>query len=159
MENYSEKFADLLTRFKRVLHERDNLVKSSVQLGKLENQMLQFLYHTETPVNMNILARELELPHSRITIVMDGLVEKGLVVREHSVVDRRKWFGVITELGRKYAGSNQDKYLEMQEKILQGFTPEEMATIHESFVKYIDAYENILNDFKRNIMKSDSVIK
>ena len=107
MTNYPEKFHDLVTRLQVVLSDIDYTQKACLQAGRMECMLLNHLFNTKTPANMNELAKVLNVSHSRVTRIMDNLVNKKLVTRRPSEEDRRCWFAIITEKGMKLAENSQ----------------------------------------------------
>jgi len=65
----------------------------------MECMLLNYLNKIDAPANMNELAKVLNVSHSRVTRIMDNLVNKKLVNRQPSDDDRRCWFAIITDKG------------------------------------------------------------
>ena len=144
----AEKFHDLINRLQKVISEIDYSQKACMQAGKMECQLLHYLYGTSAPVNMNELARVLNVSHSRVTRIMDNLVEKNLVSRKPSEEDRRCWYATITERGRKMAQASQQTVIDQQEKILKFLTPSNVEPVLKAFEQYVKAYEKVLDETK-----------
>jgi DNA-binding MarR family transcriptional regulator len=142
----AEKFHDLINRLQKVISEIDYSQKACMQAGKMECQLLHYLYGTDGPVNMNELAHVLNVSHSRITRIMDNLVEKNLVTRKPSEEDRRCWFALITERGKKMAEASQQTVVDQQEKIIKFLTPDKVDGVLKSFEQYVKAYEKVLDE-------------
>lgn len=141
---YAEKFHDLINRLQKVVSEIDYSQKACMQAGKMECQLLHYLYGTSAPVNMNEFARVLNVSHSRVTRIMDNLVEKKLVSRRPSEEDRRCWFASITPRGKKMAEASQQTVVDQQEKIIKFITPEKAESVLKAFEQYVKAYEKVL---------------
>jgi DNA-binding MarR family transcriptional regulator len=142
----AEKFHDLINRLQKVISEIDYSQKACMQAGKMECQLLHYLYGASGPVNMNELARVLNVSHSRITRIMDNLVEKTLVSRKPSEEDRRCWFAMITERGKKMAEASQQTVIDQQEKIIKFLTPAKVDGVLKAFEQYVKAYEKVLEE-------------
>ncbi len=142
----AQKFHDLITRLQKVITEIDFSQKACMQAGKMECQLLHYLYGCSGPVNMNELAKVLNVSHSRITRIMDNLVDRLLVSRRPSEEDRRCWFAEITPRGRKMAAASQQTVIDQQEKIIKFLTPANIDTIIKSFEQYVKAYEKVLEE-------------
>jgi DNA-binding MarR family transcriptional regulator len=119
MANYPEKFHELITRLQVVLSDIDYSQKACLQAGKMECHLLNYLFQIKTPANMNELAKVLNVSHSRVTRIMDNLVRKKLVTRKPSEEDRRCWFAIITEKGKKLAENSQQTIVDHQKKIIK----------------------------------------
>lgn len=146
MENYSEKFQDLLTRLQVVMTEIDYNQKACIQAGKMECQLLNYLYQIKKPANMNELAKALSVSHSRVTRIMDNLVNKGLVTRRPSEEDRRCWYAEITDKGAKLAENSQQTIIDQQRKLVKRLPKNQLESIHKAFTAYVDAYEKVLQE-------------
>jgi DNA-binding MarR family transcriptional regulator len=115
-----------------------------MQSGKMECQLLHYLCGATAPVNMNDLAMVLEVSHSRVTRIMDNVVEKNLVSRRPSEEDRRCWFAEITERGRKMAEASLQTGIDQQEKIIGIIGAEKTEALVKAFEYYVKAYEKVL---------------
>ncbi|MCB5259889.1 MAG: MarR family transcriptional regulator [Candidatus Cloacimonetes bacterium] len=146
MKNYPEEFHDLITRLQVVLSEIDYAQKACLQAGRMECMLLNHLFSTKTPANMNELAKVLNVSHSRVTRIMDNLVNKKLVTRKPSEDDRRCWFAIITDKGMKLAENSQKTVLDQQKSLIEKLQPKEVADIYNSFKKYVEKYEEVLKE-------------
>lgn len=146
MANYPEKFHDLVTRLQVVLSDIDYIQKACLQAGRMECMLLNHLYNTKTPANMNELARVLNVSHSRVTRIMDNLVNKQLVTRKPSEDDRRCWFAIITEKGMKLAENSQKTVLDQQISLIEKLPQKDVADIYKAFKAYVEKYEEVLKD-------------
>lgn len=146
MADYSAKFHDLITRLQVVLSEIDYAQKACLQAGRMECMLLNHLYKSKTPVNMNELAKVLAVSHSRVTRIMDNLVSKKLVERAPSEDDRRCWFAIITEKGRKLAENSQQTVVDQQKRLLKKVPEKDVETLFKNFKVYVEKYEEVLKE-------------
>ena len=146
MANNAQKFHELITRLQVVLNDIDYAQKACLQAGRMECQLLNYLYKLNAQANMNELAKELNVSHSRVTRIMDNLVNKSLVTRKPSEEDRRCWYAMITDKGIKLAQNSQQTVIDQQEKIIEKLPKAEVETVLKSFKKYVEAYEAVLKD-------------
>ena len=148
MANYAEKFNDLITRLQVVLQNIDHIRNTCVQAGKMECLLLNYLYNNtnKQQITMNELAQVLGVSHSRITRIMDNLVDKDLVEREHprGKEDRRCLYAVITDKGKRIAENSQQTVFSQQEKLIKKIDPKEIDEMYKYFAKYITLYEKLL---------------
>jgi len=140
------KFHDLINRLQIVISEIDYSQKACMQAGKMECQLLHYLYGTSGPVNMNELARVLNVSHSRVTRIMDNLVDKTLVTRRPSEEDRRCWFAMITDKGKKMAEASKQTIIDQQEKIIKFLPNDKVDAVIKAFEQYVKAYEKVLDE-------------
>ncbi len=146
MATTPQKFHELITRLQVVLNDIDYTQKACLQAGRMECQLLNYLNKIRRPANMNELAMELNVSHSRVTRIMDNLVNKSLVTRRPSEDDRRCWYAIITEKGMKLADNSQQTVVNQQEKIMKKLPNADTEAIYKSFKKYVEAYEEVLKE-------------
>jgi len=144
MKVNADHFHGLITRLQVVLSEIDYAQKACLQAGKMECQLLNHLYVVKEPINMNELAKVLNVSHSRITRIMDNLVSKNLVMRKPSEKDRRCWFALITEKGKKLAENSRQTVVDHQIKIMAELPEKDIETIYKSLKSYVEEYEKVL---------------
>lgn len=144
MSTNAENFHNLITRLQVVLSEIDYAQKACLQAGKMECQLLNHLYLVKTPVNMNELAKVLGVSHSRVTRIMDNLVSKKLVTRRPSEEDRRCWFAIITDKGKKLAENSQQTVVDQQKKIISMIPAKEVDNVFKALKLYVEKYEDVL---------------
>ena len=146
MANYTDKFHELITRLQIVLSDIDYSQKACLQAGKMECNLLNYLHKAAGPANMNELAKVLEVSHSRVTRIMDNLVSKKLVTRKPSDTDRRCWYAIITEKGRKLADNSQQTIVDHQQKIIKKISEKDIEAVYKSIKTYIEKYEEVLKE-------------
>ncbi|HNQ43055.1 MAG TPA: MarR family transcriptional regulator [Candidatus Cloacimonadota bacterium] len=146
MTNHAAKFHELVTRLQVVLSEIDYTQKACLQAGRMECQLLNYLFMTKVPANMNELAKVLNVSHSRITRIMDNLVSKQLVTRKPSEEDRRCWFAIITEKGKKLAENSQKTVLDQQNSLLKKIPKKDIDAVYNAFKTYVEKYEEVLKE-------------
>lgn len=146
MSTSAENFHSLITRLQVVLSEIDYAQKACLQAGKMECQLLNHLYLVKAPVNMNELAKVLNVSHSRVTRIMDNLVSKKLVTRRPSEEDRRCWFAIITDKGKKLAENSQQTVVDQQKKIIANLPAKEVDNVYKALKSYVEQYEVVLKE-------------
>jgi len=146
MSDYSVKFHDLITRLQVVLSEIDYAQKACLQAGRMECMLLNYLYQTKAPANMNELAKVLNVSHSRVTRIMDNLVAKQMVTRQPSEDDRRCWFALITEKGIKIAENSLQTVVDQQKRILKKIPEKDIELLFKHLKVYVENYEEILKE-------------
>ena len=93
------------------------------------------LGHTSTAAE---LARACHLDAGAMTRMLDRLETKGLCQRERSASDRRVVHIALTEAGTAAAQGIPPILCELQNNYLQGFTPEEFATLKQFLRRILD---------------------
>jgi DNA-binding MarR family transcriptional regulator len=110
----------------------------------MECQLLNHLFVVKEPVNMNELAKVLNVSHSRITRIMDNLVSKKLVLRKPSEKDRRCWFAIITDKGKKLAENSRQTVVDHQKKIIAQIPEKNVEDVYKALKIYVEKYEEVL---------------
>ncbi len=145
MTNSVEKLHGLITRHQGSMSE---IVHSeSLPASRVNGVcLLNYLFKVDIPTNMNDQCRVLNVSHSRVTRIMDNLVLKSLVIRKPSEDDRRCWYAIITDKGKKIAKNSQQTIVNHQEKISKIIPEKEIENVITSLKKYVDAYEKVLKE-------------
>jgi DNA-binding MarR family transcriptional regulator len=117
--------------------KRDNLTKKQTNLGRIECDLLQYLNELNTAVCMNDISEKLSVSHSRITRLIDALVEQKLVERFPSRRDRRSWLAKITRKGKRIANQNVDDLIQIQKIIIEKFPEEDVDVIFNHVMIYL----------------------
>jgi len=146
MTDQSIKFHDLITRLQVVLSEIDYAQKACLQAGRMECMLLNYLNKIDAPANMNELAKVLNVSHSRVTRIMDNLVSKKLVSRQPSEDDRRCWFAIITDKGKKLAKNSLQTVVDQQIRILKKLPEKDIEPLFKQLKQYVEKYEEVLKE-------------
>lgn len=83
----------------------------------------------EEPQSMSVIARRLSITVSTLTTNMNGLEEKGYVIRERSRQDKRIVLVTLTEKGRKAFFHHRDFHKNMIKAIVKDLDEEEMKVL------------------------------
>jgi DNA-binding MarR family transcriptional regulator len=77
---------------------------------------------------------------------MDNLVGKKLVSRRPSEKDRRCWYAIITDKGKKLAENSQQTMIEQQKKIIAKLPDKEIDNVYKALKIYVEKYEELLKE-------------
>jgi len=127
---------------------KDNIQKKCSKIGRMECALLMLLDSRKNGICMNDLSEELSVSHSRITRIVDTLVEKGFAVRYPSDNDRRKWFAKITENGSQIANSSHHENVKIHEKLLSKIPEEKIGTMIDDIYLYLELYQIALKEYE-----------
>ncbi|MGC9318435.1 MAG: MarR family winged helix-turn-helix transcriptional regulator [Armatimonadota bacterium] len=127
-EDLAAQIEDFLRRiFQPHLRPRHKPAELELTLGQLE--CLHAISRLEAP-SMSALSRELGLPASSVTGIVDRLVEAGKVRRERDSDDRRVVRVVLTAQGRR----DRDRHRRLRRKrlgrLLAALDDEELKALH-----------------------------
>ncbi|MDP8211330.1 MAG: MarR family transcriptional regulator [Candidatus Stygibacter australis] len=146
MEKNLVKFAKLSKELNTLCQKREIMTRKQLNLGRIECDLLQYLHDLNTAICMNDIAEKLNVSHSRITRLIDTLVEKGLVERFASRRDRRSWLAKITAKGRKIASESIQDLMIIQEKLIEMFPTENIDEIFNHVMIYLTTYNELLRE-------------
>lgn len=113
------------------------LNEALADLGVSHCQAQILLKITEKDLSMSALSKVLCCHKSNVTQVVDGLVEKGLIVRSLSQKDRRACILTLTPKGKKAMKDIEKALKDSAVQCMKIYTPEEKKTLAELLRKYI----------------------
>ncbi len=87
------------------------------------------------PLTVNKFAESLYIEKSTASRLIDGLEAKGYVTRNRSEDDRRRLEITITRTGQRLAERVEQDMIRSQAAVLEGFSPDEQATIARALEK------------------------
>ena len=124
-----------------VLKLRDELVRHRAGWDagpwlELEMSMPQLkalvLISGEEEIRMRELSRRLGRSFSNATVLVDRLVDRGLVERLDEPQDRRVVLVRVTEDGRRLIEQLAGSWRMLSAPLLESLVPEDLATVHEA---------------------------
>lgn len=83
----------------------------------------------EEPRRMSVIAKSLNVTMGTLTINMNGLEEKGYIVRERSTEDKRVVLVTLTEKGRKAFFHHRDFHRHMISTLIRDLDEEERRVL------------------------------
>ena len=113
----AEKMADVTFRLLDQCQEKQERVAKSLGLTVAEFKLMR-AFRGDSMVSVGELARRMELSNSRLTRILDGLVEKEVVTREVSRQDRRVIVVELTAHGHKIQSILSERYVRTHQEIL-----------------------------------------
>lgn len=91
-----------------------------------------------TDIDQTQLSRESSLDTSTVQAVVMRLVDKGMLVRHRSKVDRRRWLVQLTELGTETLDRVMPAVLKIPNLLLEGLEDDERQEFHRMLVKVVE---------------------
>ena len=91
--------------------------------------LLRVLFYAEEEQTQSDLARQLLVDKSNITMLLDGLEERGLLKRVRSDRDRRVHNVCLTEKGKRLLIKTEEIYSNSIRIIMEDFSPEDLADL------------------------------
>ena len=124
-----------------------NLYAKSVGLNFTSVLVLQLLYDSQERYTQKGLCEKLGLPKQLINSIIKSFWELGYLELKEAT-DRRNKEIIFTDKGRKYALSIVKPLQDVELAAWDSFSAEEMSLLMSITQKYIDAFQNALNNTK-----------
>jgi len=113
----AEKMADVTFRLLDQCQEKQERIARSLGLTVAEFRLLR-TFRGDAALSVGDIARRMELSNSRLTRILDGLVEKEVVTREVSRQDRRVILVELSARGQRIQKTLTERYLRTHQEIL-----------------------------------------
>lgn len=104
---------------------------SCYDVNKTQLRALVFV-NNNGPISMTDLCAKLNIEKGSLTSMVDDLTNKGYVIREKDIADRRKYLITITESGKSVASDFMGKLSDSLEEKLFKLTEEEQYKYMEA---------------------------
>jgi MarR family transcriptional regulator, organic hydroperoxide resistance regulator len=113
----AEKMADVTFRLLDQCQEKQERIAKSLGLTIAEFRLLR-VFRGDADLSVGDLARRMALSNSRLTRILDGLVDKEVVTREVSRQDRRVIVVTLSGRGQRIQKTLTERYLHTHQEIL-----------------------------------------
>ncbi len=123
-----QQFQDLITRLFQCCQERMQYQSEKFNLPDAELRCL-LLFGNERYLTPKGIAQQMNLVKSRITKIVDGLINKKLIQRIKDPGDSRISLLSLTSLGQKKLNEIKEFLDEMHQEVLQQMAPEQRKTL------------------------------
>ena len=139
----AEDFAEVIAVLFSNCQEKENRYVRKYGISIVDGRCLRIL-HTHKSLTVNHLAQHMTLTSSRITRIVDRLVEKKLVIRRACTSDRRIFNLLLTAAGKKLAAVIIEDSIRIHEEILASFSPEDRVNVIRILKKLNNSVEKWL---------------
>ena len=129
----------IIVEFYEKLSSWEDSVVRDTGLTTAQAHTIEIVGHAG-PIKMKDLAEKIGVTTGTLTVAVDRLEKKNLLVRKPHETDRRAFLIDLTEDGRAYFAQHHQFHLQMTREIVAGLTPEEQklfAGILEKVLKQI----------------------
>ena len=138
----------LLKMLYNSLAAQRNKDMEEIELTASQSDIMIYLIHNnDREVNQRDIELELKLMNPTVTGILKRLEKKGFIARVKSEVDRRYKIVKLTERGREILWEMVDKAVEIDKRLLNGFSESEIDSLRDTLKRLID-----------NISKKDAAI-
>lgn len=130
-KSIAARLAEITTRLFFNCQEKEQRYVTKYGVSTVEFRCLRFLHEREQ-LTVNQLAQLMALTASRITRIIDGLVDKKLVKREIGQLDRRTFILSLTPKGQKLSLAMINHHTQLHQEILQSIPSENQSSMLEN---------------------------
>lgn len=95
----------------------------------------------QEPKSMSTVAKLMDVTTGTLTKAMDGLTDKGYVVRERSQQDKRVVWVYLTDKGKAAYAHHEEFHRDMIEKAKGQLTEQELPILIYSLAKLVDYFQ------------------
>lgn len=140
IEMTAKNLADLTFKLLASCHEKEERLAKSHNLTQAEFRCLKSIQEGEIINNREISSR-LKLSASRLTRIIDGLVQKGYVVREIDPADRRNMRLYLSPRGVEFVRKMNEDYVEIHKEILKNIEENQHRPLITAMTQLLTALE------------------
>ena len=158
--------ADFLKTFFTTVTDVHNMMldfeyahKRCHKLGRMECNVLEYLQKSDRPLTMKEIAKNMDVSYSRITNLIDTLLEKTYIERITSETDRRVYLAQVTEEGMMVLEKCKCRRIKLYDEFINSYPEDEQVKILESFENWKQFLVRMKNEVgdTGNIPKKDKV--
>lgn len=140
IEMTAKNLADLTFKLLASCNEKEGRLAKSHNLTQAEFRCLKSIQEGEIINNREISTR-LKLSASRLTRIIDGLVQKGYVVREIDPADRRNMRLSLSPRGVEFVRKMNEDYVEIHKEILKNIEENQHKQLIDAMTQLFTALE------------------
>jgi len=139
----AERLANLTFSLLANCQEKEVRLATIHSLTQAEFRCLR-LFGTDESVNNKKIAERMNLSPSRLTRIIDGLVEKEYIIREIDPEDRRNMRVMLSKRGRQLVNQLNKAYVQIHNEILQDIEVSQHEPLIIAMQHLLEALENWL---------------
>jgi DNA-binding MarR family transcriptional regulator len=102
---------------------------TTIGLTDMQHAILMTIKQVNTPVNPTYIAEQVDRNLNTVTLIIERMAKKGLIVRTRDADDQRSYEVVITEKGKEYLKRSSPKSSALIMKVLETLSAEELQTL------------------------------
>jgi DNA-binding MarR family transcriptional regulator len=137
-EDQANKIADLTFEMIELCNFKLEKIARSLNLNVSEFKTLHS-FRNDTLLSAGELAKRMDLSNSRLTKIIDGLVDKNIVDRSLSSRDRRVMEVILTEKGKSIVEKLKQKYYTTHLEIMKNLPEDSIDSVIYAMRKLISA--------------------
>lgn len=143
LNQHAEKLANLTFSLLANCQEKEVRLAEIHGLTQAEFRCLR-LFDTDETVNNKKIAERMNLSPSRLTRIIDGLVNKEYIIREIDPNDRRNMRVTLSHKGQSLVKQLNKAYVDIHREILKDIDPDQHETLTTALEHLLEALEKWL---------------
>ncbi|MHB1688388.1 MAG: MarR family winged helix-turn-helix transcriptional regulator [Ignavibacteriaceae bacterium] len=136
----ANKLAELTFSLLGSCQEKELRLAQSYGLTQVEFRCLR-LFGLNDSLNNKGIAKKMNLSPSRLTRIIDGLVEKGYVIRNINKIDRRNMLLDLSGKGKALVGQLNKTYVDVHKEILGDIDEKQHQPLLAAMSNMLEALE------------------
>lgn len=140
-----DEVAASLGRLMALIYEEELRLLRAVGRSITEHYVMQVLA-THPGSSVSGLAQRLSLAKSSVSFVVDELVKKNLVTREHDLTDRRKVVVSLTDKGRESVSQFWSAKADLLGEAMVRLSPEDRRVVERVFLGLTESVQQRLGE-------------
>ncbi len=143
------KLADLVFSLTMKCEEKEQMIANQNNLTRTEFRCLRIIFKSLTVDKRNInnkdISEIMKLTPSRLTRIIDGLVNKNYLLREIDPKDRRNIRFALTDYGFEKSTLANQEFLDIHEQVLNEMDPETHSMLISGMDHFYSAIRKVID--------------
>lgn len=123
------------------------LIENGIEISGGQGRILFILWKTDN-LTISEISAKTSLAKNTVSIVVDGMVNKGILAREINPANRRQTIISLTEYARSIQGKYETVSKQMNTLFYQGFSKKEQEEFERYLVRILNTLTQIENENK-----------
>ena len=117
------------------------LLQHGIELSGGQGRIL-FVLWQQDGLTMTEISKQTSLAKNTLTVVIDGMVKKGIVLRKQNPNNRRETFVCLTEQAKSIQQQYETVSAQMTDLFYNGFTQQEQAEFEQYLLRILTTLTN-----------------
>lgn len=123
------------------------LIENGIEISGGQGRILFILWKTDN-LTISEISAKTSLAKNTVSIVVDGMVNKGILAREINPANRRQTIISLTEYARSIRGKYETVSKQMNTLFYQGFSKKEQEEFERYLARILNTLTQIENENK-----------
>ena len=134
-----QKLSNVIVEFYEKLSNWENAIVEGSGYSLPQMHAIEIL-GINGPLKMKNLSEKIGITTGTLTVTIDKLEKKGVVVRKANPEDRRSYVIELTEQGQKLHQEHSNYHLKLTEECISDFSDNEKKLFYDSIKKFISNF-------------------